>query len=63
MYILTIISSALEELVERPGSVMSRKPEPEEPMGKKRKRPGKQIRLLQEKYKNKIKTKKKQKIH
>jgi len=49
------------ELVERPGSVMCRKPEPEDPVKKRRKRPGKQIRLLQEKQKNKIKVFKKQK--
>ena len=42
------------ELVERPGSVMSRKPEPEDPIIKKRKRPGKGSRMLQEKHKNKI---------
>lgn len=36
-----------EELVERPGSVMRRKPEIEEPIIlKKRKRPGKHIRML-----------------
>lgn len=52
------------ELVERPGSVMSRKPEPENPVVmKKRKRPGKQIRMLKEKHKNKIKVVKKQKTN
>lgn len=49
------------ELVKRPGSVMCRKPEPEDPIIKKRKRPGKLIRMLQEKHKNKIKVVKKQK--
>lgn len=34
---------------------MSRKPENEKPITKKRKRPGKQIRCLQEKRKRKIK--------
>ncbi|CAI6366359.1 unnamed protein product [Macrosiphum euphorbiae] len=47
-------SESIEELVERPGSVMRRKPEPEDPVIKKRKRPGKQIRMLLEKHKNKI---------
>uniref|UniRef100_A0A2S2PBE0 Nucleolus and neural progenitor protein-like N-terminal domain-containing protein n=1 Tax=Schizaphis graminum TaxID=13262 RepID=A0A2S2PBE0_SCHGA len=51
------------ELVERPGSVMSRKPEPEDPIIKKRKRPGKRSRMLQEKHKNKIKVVKKQRIN
>lgn len=45
----------------RPGSVMRRKPEPENEIVKKRKRPGKLIRLLQEKHQNKIKVVKKQK--
>jgi len=49
------------ELVKRPGSVMCRKPEPEDPVIKKRKRSRKQIRMLQEKHKNKIKVVKKQK--
>ncbi|XP_025404761.1 uncharacterized protein LOC112679250 isoform X2 [Sipha flava] len=53
-------SSESEELVENPGSVMCRKPEPES-FVKKRKRPGKQIRMLQEKRKHKIKVVKKQK--
>lgn len=56
-----IFSESEEELVERPGSVMSRKPEPEKPIAKKRKRPGKQIRMLQEKQKFKKKVVKKQK--
>lgn len=60
-------SESEEELVEKPGSVMCRKPEPEKPSSvmcrkpepeksitKKRKRPGKQIRILQEKRKHKI---------
>lgn len=55
-------SESEEELVERPGSVMSRRPEPEKPIIKKRKRPGKQIRMLQEKHKNKIKVRKIQKV-
>ncbi|NP_001155730.1 uncharacterized protein LOC100166987 [Acyrthosiphon pisum] len=54
-------SESIVELVERPGSVMRRKPEPEDPVVKKRKRPGKQIRMLREKHKNKIKVVKKQK--
>ncbi|XP_022177091.1 uncharacterized protein LOC111038349 isoform X2 [Myzus persicae] len=54
-------SEPIVELVERPGSVMCRKPEPEDPVVKKRKRPGKQIRMLKEKHKNKIKVVKKQK--
>ncbi|XP_050536521.1 nucleolus and neural progenitor protein-like isoform X2 [Daktulosphaira vitifoliae] len=40
-------SESEEELVSNPGSVMSRKPVFENPIVKKRKRPGKQIRLLQ----------------
>lgn len=48
--------------MERPGSVMSRRPEPEIPIMKKRKRPGKQIRMLLEKHKNKIKVRKIQKV-
>lgn len=34
---------------------MCRRPEPEEPVIKKRKRPGKQIRMLQEQRKQRIK--------
>lgn len=56
-----IFRESEEELVERPGSVMSRKPEPEKPIVKKRKRPGKQIRMLQEKQKFKKKVLKKPK--
>lgn len=41
---------------------MCRKPDPE-PIVKKRKRPGKQIRMLQEKRKHKIKVVKKQKCN
>lgn len=55
-------SSESEELVEKPGSVMCRKPEPE-PIIKKRKRPGKQIRMLQEKRKHKINVVKKQRTN
>lgn len=45
----------------RPGSVMCRKPEPEESILKKRKRSRQQIRLLQEKNENKIEAVKRQK--
>lgn len=46
------------ELVKRPGSVMCRKPEPEDPIIKKRKRPGKlekttiKLKLLKNKKQN-----------
>lgn len=56
-------SESEEELVTNPGSVMCRRPEPENPIIKKRKRPGKQIRMLQEKHKNKINVVKKQKCN
>lgn len=42
---------------------MSRKPEPDNPIVKKRKRPGKKIRMLQEKKNFKKKSVKKQKFH
>jgi len=54
-------SESEEELVARPGSVMRRKPEPENEVVRKRKRPGKLIRLLQEKHENKIKVVKRRK--
>ncbi|XP_027838607.1 uncharacterized protein LOC114120781 [Aphis gossypii] len=56
-------SDSTVELVKNPGSVMSRKPEQEDPIMKKRKRPGKRNRMLQEKHNNTIKVVKKRKIN